>query len=563
MIRWSKELEVGDEIIDTQHKILIHTLEEVYEACSRGEGVKQLEQTINYLIDYVNIHFEAEEALQRKYNYPYYEKHKKIHERYKWAIRKIAEQRSEEGYTTKDLAELISYLNKMIVSHIQQEDINITRYIKGETEKIEYNSVGRCEIDKLTGLFAEGALYSRIEKYIEQDREKQFVYIGVNIQEFNRVNYSYGFDIGDEVLMYIAGYLQMYCSENLAMGRVYGDRFGIFMEKTKVLSEIIENAAYVKQKIEAGFRRKGSIIPLTLSVGVTVYPDNGTDLKMLRQAVNIAINESKLKEGNPVIVFEEKFKERIMRKANIIKLIQHHNLAKYLRVVYQPICVAKTGNIKGCEALLRLVDEEGVAISPVEFIPLAEKNNLINDLTYFCIREVGRLLEEIPREKLSYISVNLSPQQFEDPKFIKYMEALIGSGSLDMSRMFFEITETAIVDNFDKVTQCLKKLREMGSEIMIDDFGQAYSSLSYLGRMEVDAIKIDKSFLDDICCNENAKIILRGIVELAHQIGLRVIVEGVETDAQWRILKELQVERVQGFLFSKPLEKNELMEKLL
>lgn len=563
MIGWSKELEVGNETIDNQHKILIHTLENVYIACSRGEGLKQLSKTIEYLLGYVEVHFREEEDLQRKYDYPDYERHKIIHEAYKANIKKLVKKNPREEYTTHDLAELMKQMIHMITQHILKDDINIARYIKGERIKRQSNLVYTGGTDRLTGLMDEAALYAKIEKSLDEEKEKKFVYIGINIHGFNQLNYSYGLDIGDEILMYIAGCLQIYSSKSLAIGRVYGDKFGLFMEQTGDFEEIMQEVRYIKENIELGFRRRGAIVSLALCVGVICYPDEVKDLKEIRQAINIAINESKSIEGHPIVVFEECLKDKIMRKTKILKLIQNYELSKYLKVVYQPICEASTGNIKGCEALLRLVDEEGKVISPVEFIPLAEESNLINELTYFCIREVGEMLQEVPEDKLDYISVNLSPHQFEDPKFLKYMEALTSTDKLDMKRMFFEITETAIVNNFEVVTECLRELREMGSEIMIDDFGQAYSSLSYLGRMQVDAIKVDKSFLDDICCNENAKIILKAIVNLAHEIGLRVVVEGVETQEQWDILKEIKVERLQGFLFSQPIEKEELLQKLL
>lgn len=562
MIGWSEELELGDEVIDTQHKMLIQTLEDTYEACSRGEGLKQLEETMKSILEHVDIHFKDEEAIQRRYNYPHYEIHKKIHDNYRREISEIIKKKTENGYTIKDLAQVISYLTRMIIQHIQEEDADIGRHIRGEETRVNY-SVGNLRItDKLTGVMDEVSLYKRINETLEQNKEKEFIYVGINIYNFSQVNYTYGFDIGDQVLMYMAGYLQIHCNDTIGIGRVYGDRFDLLIEKTKDLSEIKKDLIYVKQKIEEGFRRKDAVIPLKLCMGVACYPQDGVDFKELRRAGNIALSESKTAPDHPLVSFEETMRAKIVRKSEIIKLIQPYNLDKHLRVVYQPICHADTGHIKGCEALLRLTDGEGNAISPEEFIPLAESNQLMNDLTYFCIKEVGRLLSEVPKEKLGYVSVNLSPYQFSDYRFINYIKQLTKSSKLDTRRMSFEITESTVVENFEEVTRCLKELRVMGSEIMIDDFGSAYSALSYLSRMEVDTIKIDKSFLEDIRNNKKAQVVLRGIIALAHEIDLTVIVEGVETKEEWELLKEMKVDRLQGFLFSRPLEKNDLIAKL-
>lgn len=563
MIEWEEKLKLGVDLIDEQHKMLIQALQDIYEACARGEGLKKLEETTQFIAWYVEKHFKEEERLQEKIGYPHYGEHKIIHEKYRQEVSLMLEEFKKNELTIKKLSQMINYLLKMIKIHIRQEDSQIAAFIKNNAIELEERALEEDEVglDRLTGLWKKEAFDEKVEQLLEHQKSTCFAYATLNVDGFNKVNKTYGYDIGEEIIIYISGILQQFVNEDIIIGRSYQDEFVLFIKLGNYEGMIKEFLEKIRKKIYEGLKRKESIVPLSASIGVALDKGDVKDIKVLAQRASIALSKAKEKGKNQVVFFEEEMYKEGVRSFNVIQLMQDYNLREYLEVFFQPIHDVKTHKVKGCEALLRLYNKEKNVISPVYFIPLAEENDLIVDIGYFCIEEVCRVYKRLQEKNImpEYVSINLSVNQFKDAKLVRRIKEIAHKYEVDPKHLYFEIVESTLIQDFEKAKKIIKELKALGSKIMLDDFGSGYSSLSYLSRVDVDIVKVDKSFLENIRDNVKAQIILQNMVQLAHTLNLKTVIEGVETEAEWKWVEYVKGDSVQGFLKSRPLREERLM----
>lgn len=561
-MKWSKTYELGIKEIDEQHKSLIQMLDNIYIACSRGEGTKYIEEAIRFLEGYVEKHFRDEEAIQALYNYPRIKEHQAIHKRYLEELNKLILEIKGKKVETQHIAKVVAYLNNMIRYHIKGEDKVLADYIKYQKIKVKKRHYVSYDEDKITGFYTLESFKKKMEINIKK-KWSHVVFAIIQVDGFSQVKRTYGYDIGDEVLIYLSGIFRAYEKEHLIITHTYENEFMICFNESYE-GEAIQTLEAIRENVYAGFHKEDSIIPLTLSIGISTKDEYTKTIKNLMQHASIAVDVAKQRGRNQIVHFTKEMHEDIKQKVELIRMLQPHQLHNYFRVVYQPIYDGKTLKIQGAEALLRLVDDEGKSIPPSVFIPFAEENQLIYGLGNFCVKEVSKCLYTIDQLGLAidHISINVSLKQVMDNQALESLLQHAQTYPIDLSKIFVELTESTLIEDRQKVNRFIDAIKSRGSKVLLDDFGSGFSALAYLSQVDMDVIKLDKSLVDHILTNKKAYTILKDTIKLIDQIGLSTVVEGIETKEQLEVVQKFGVGSIQGYYLSRPIEESQLIELL-
>jgi diguanylate cyclase (GGDEF)-like protein len=384
----------------------------------------------------------------------------------------------------------------------------------------------------------------------------------LDIDNFKNINDSLGHHIGDKVIKEVSSRLKRLLPQQAVLGHLGGDEFGIILPEpennrmAEMLSERI--ISLINQPFDLHHFSKR----LACSIGSVAYPGDGNDARILLQNADTAMYEAKDRGRNRLIKFNDQMnKEARMRlwlEIELQKALQQNGL----EVWYQPKVNARDFSINGAEALIRWKHPVEGYISPGAFIPVAERAGLIEHLGRVVMRDV---FSTVKRWKLQGIlpgrvAINLSPEQFGNPKLIDYMEKLLRTTELDPSCITFELTESAVMSDSEHTVQMLNAIKKLGFALSIDDFGTGYSSLSYLARFPIDELKIDRAFISDIDTLPKQITVIENIINLGKSLDLTVVAEGVETQQQATLLSNLNCHSIQGFHFYRPQPRQEVEE---
>ena len=417
-----------------------------------------------------------------------------------------------------------------------------------------------AHLDSLTGLYNRFGFTKRLEQLIQNETPLIMLYL--DIDNFKNINDSLGHHIGDKVIKEVSSRLKRLLPQQAVLGHLGGDEFGIILPEpennrmTEMLSERI--ISLINQPFDLHHFSKR----LACSIGSVAYPGDGNDARILLQNADTAMYEAKDRGRNRLIKFNDQMnKEARMRlwlEIELQKALQQNGL----EVWYQPKVNARDFSINGAEALIRWKHPVEGYISPGAFIPVAERAGLIEHLGRVVMREV---FSTVKRWKLQGIlpgrvAINLSPEQFGNPKLIDYMEKLLRTTELDPSSITFELTESAVMSDSEHTLQMLNAIKKLGFSLSIDDFGTGYSSLSYLARFPIDELKIDRAFITDIDTLPKQVTVIENIINLGKSLNLTVVAEGVETQQQATLLSNLNCNSIQGFHFYRPQPKQEVEE---
>ena len=306
-------------------------------------------------------------------------------------------------------------------------------------------------------------------------------------------------------------------------------------------------------------------VTISVSAGVCEYPGCGHDALELIKNAEIVLYASKQHEKGSISYFSDEilkvYQEEIVLENKLNDAILNNELSVY----FQPQYDANTGALRGAEALIRWLDEnENVVYRPLDFIPLAEKNGTIIEIGNFVFREVFKSIHEWKvKYRANYIiSINVSAIQLQRSDFIDNLQKLIDYYEVDPGLIELEITESVLINDFDTMIETLRILSQLGIRVSLDDFGTGFSSLSYLRELPITTLKIDKSFIDDICINNKTANITGSVVDMVKKLDLETVAEGVEHKEQLDCLKDMGCDLIQGFLLSKPVKKSEF-EKII
>ncbi|HSF79769.1 MAG TPA: EAL domain-containing protein, partial [Anaerolineales bacterium] len=422
--------------------------------------------------------------------------------------------------------------------------------------------------DALTGLPNRNLFLDRLERNLELARRREdylYAVLFLDTDRFKFVNDSLGHNIGDKLLVAIAKSLQNSLRETDTVARLGGDEFVILLEDIENSDEAIKITDRIQDKFSRPFLIDGHEIFISTSIGIILsdlHYDKSADI--LSDA-DIAMYRAKALGRARYVVFEPKMRTSLVARMEMENDLRRAIDSNEFKLHYQPIISLGTGTLTGFEALVRWLHPEKGMVSPGEFIPIAEESGLILPLGRWILREACTQLKlwhkRYPTSHLS-ISVNLSSLQFKQDDLAEQVGQILSETGLESHHLKLEITESFIMDNAQSIHDTIMKLKAMGVKVYIDDFGTGYSSLGYLHQFPIDTIKIDRTFIQRIDRNGDNAELVRAILNLARDLKLSVIAEGIETEDQLDQLRELSCEYGQGYYFSRPVDPS-MIESLM
>lgn len=424
--------------------------------------------------------------------------------------------------------------------------------------------------DALTGLPNRAFFMSRLTEALEKTHEIRDYKVSVlfiDLDRFKYVNDSLGHLVGDDLLKEIASRLTECMRPADIVARLGGDEFTILVQGKYDINEVTRIAERIQKKFALAFNLRGHQIYSSASIGILHASDKHQVSEDIMRDADTAMYQAKRAGKARHEVFDEKMhsaaKEILRLETDLRQAVEREEIA----VHYQPIYTLATGRIEGVEALARWRHSELGDVSPGKFIPLAEEIGLIDRLCEQVLRrscrDIGALKSEFADDASLKMSVNLSCRQFVQPTLVESIENILDEMEFSPSDLKLEITESIFFEHAERAVEMLNRLRALGTEIDIDDFGTGYSNLGYLKKLPISNLKVDQSFVSMIDVDGGNDEIVRAIVTLARNLGLRVIAEGVETESQLKKLKMLNCEAGQGFLFAPPMAYDQLRDFLI
>lgn len=423
--------------------------------------------------------------------------------------------------------------------------------------------------DILTGLPNRKMFMSRLSSALKaagQNRNCKVSVLFIDLDRFKYVNDSLGHLIGDQLLIGIAERLRECLRPSDIVARLGGDEFTILVEGGYDPNEVVRIAERIQQKFSIPFDLEGHEVFSSASIGILHASDQHLTAEDMMRDADTAMYQAKRAGKARHEVFDEKMhlaaKETLQLETDLRRAIDNGEIY----AMYQPMFSLSTGEIQGIEALTRWMHPKLGKISPARFIAIAEEIGMIDTLGEFILqrtcREVGPILNALSTDHNVTLSVNLSCRQFGQPNLVQNVKRILETTRFPADRLKLEITESIFFEYQAKAVEMLNEIRELGIEIDIDDFGTGYSNLGYLIKLPISTLKIDRSFVDPIDSEGKNTEIVKTVLALARNLGLKTVAEGIETEHQLRALKELGCDGGQGFLFAKPMEIDELRQYL-
>jgi diguanylate cyclase (GGDEF)-like protein/PAS domain S-box-containing protein len=408
--------------------------------------------------------------------------------------------------------------------------------------------------DDLTGLSNETQFTSSLNEVIESGKRlnNSFALVQINIEKLGEINDALGFSKGDQVLQEFAERLKLATEPLYKLARLRGDEFAILLNNCST-AEAIASVNKLGVLLNQPIVISNITLDISAKIGIAMFPEHGTTPHDLYRHSDSAVREAK-KKGEFFHVFDQSLDSdmpyRLALAAELRDAIEHNNLELYL----QPKVDFGTGRVCGVEALIRWNHPVRGLISPIQFIPLAEQIGLIKPLTEWVIDTALELLHVWENSGfIMPISVNLSARNLNEDDLVERIHQLKTKWNVGAELFEIEVTESSIMDDAEHALKVLRLLHEQGIALSVDDFGTGYSSLSYLQKLPVQFIKIDQSFIKDMLVSKESLMIVRSTIDLAHDLGKKVVAEGVETKEHWDQLVKLGCDKAQGYFFAKPM----------
>lgn len=471
--------------------------------------------------------------------------------------------------SNNELGELSKNFNKMLhiiktnyedLASMHEELLSNEEQLRSNYDHIEFLAYH----DILTNLPNKLAFLDYVNAALvtsPSERKIHSVYF-VDLDNFKTVNDTLGHEYGDSLLVRTAQILTAIIGDNGMLARAGGDEFLIFKEGISSRQAAVDFASIMIDCFRNPLDLNGEVVYVSMSVGIAVYPENGLTPNALIKNADIAMYKSKDTGKNKFTLFDTKMEEELNRNTLIVEVLRNAIESKEVYIQYQPLLELKSNTIIGFEALMRIRSERLGNLHPNEFIPIAEESGLIIELSSWLLRQACNFNKELidngiqPRP----VSVNISSIQINRPGFTNLLSEILEETGLPPKYLELEITESTLVSSIMDATTLISSLQNIGVQVSLDDFGTGYSSLNYLTKMPINTLKIDKSFVDNICFNAKDSCIAESIIQLAHSLNIKVVAEGVEHENQLALLKSLKCDIIQGFIFSAPLHPAALID---
>lgn len=420
--------------------------------------------------------------------------------------------------------------------------------------------------DPLTGLPNRTLLRDRMTIALAsaRRRDEKVAVLFLDLDNFKNINDSLGHTVGDFLLKDVANRLKRWTREQDTVARLGGDEFVVVLSAIREVADVRVVAERIVNDLAKPFLVQGNPLTASCSLGVSLFPDHGTDADALIKHADVAMYSAKENGRNNFQLFTPEMRDQVQEKSTLESSLRQALENKELFLVYQPQVNFSTGDIVGAEALLRWRHPEFGLVGPDRFIPIAENSGLIIPIGEWVLRTAcvqARLWQNEGLPALT-IAVNVSPVQFRQKAFPQLVKRILSETGLPPQYLDLEITEGLIISSPEVVQSAFKELREMGVKLSIDDFGTGYSNLSYLRHFRVHKLKIDRSFVRDLVSDPDDASITSTIISMARSLDLRVIAEGVENEEQMSFLRAHRCDEYQGFYFSKPIPASDFSDCL-
>lgn len=422
--------------------------------------------------------------------------------------------------------------------------------------------------DTITGLYNRNYFVRMLSEWLRKAEEEQAVVsvLCIDIDDFKKVNDGLGMIAGDELIQSFGLFLKSeFKNEHTLISHVNDDLFymAIYDPMGQYSVETIYNT--IREKLKEPFVLSSTLsLKITVCVGVAEYPEASKNSLELMNCAEIVMFKAKSMGKDNIQYFEApiltNFKETIQLENKLENALNDNEFELF----YQPQYDSKTKKLRGVEALIRWRDDLGKMISPGVFIPIAEQSGMIVPIGTWVLEEgISRFAKWKEKYDMPLvISLNISAIQYKRPDFVYNLLSILKKYQVNPEEIELEITESVLIDDFESVLEKLHVLKEYGIKISLDDFGTGFSSLSYLKGLPIDTLKIDKSFIDTVVCDDSTRVITESIVSMVKKLGCETVAEGVETEEQYEYLKDINCDNIQGYLLGRPMPASEI-EKII
>ncbi|CAG9623256.1 EAL domain-containing protein [Sutcliffiella rhizosphaerae] len=420
--------------------------------------------------------------------------------------------------------------------------------------------------DYLTGLPNRRLLNKAMEELITKhvDSGTEFAVLYINLDRFKYTNDTLGHSVGDALLQAVAGRLGTYKMQGHFVSRASGDEFILLYHGKNLLTRIKDIAKELIETLREPFYVEDYELFLTACVGVSVFPIDGEHGNTLLKNANIALYRAKELGKNYFEIFTPSISVKTYQQFTLERDMHKAIKEEQFEVYFQPKVHRDTYEIVGAEALIRWNHPVWGMVSPGEFIPLAEESGIINEIGDYVMEKVLKQLGSWKRQGMPLvpISINVAPQRFLRKNYFNMVKQTIINYEVNPNLLELEITESSFLHNSEVVLKMVQELRKLGVKVALDDFGTGYSSMTRLTELEIDILKVDRSFVKDVESNRKKAVILESLIIIAKELKMEVVVEGVETEAQLKFMQEKKCDIIQGYIFSKPVPAWQFTEML-
>ncbi len=456
------------------------------------------------------------------------------------------------------------------INQLQSTSLQVTAQLENFHKELTQNNQKLFEMahfDSLTGLINRAYLTYLVDDKLnsEDEREKRFALIYLDLDNFKHINDALGHLVGDNLLAIVATRLKTCVGAMDFVARTGGDEFCLVVNEIPTEDYVKDIAKRVLDALENPIAIDGRTLAISTSIGITFSLVDGVSAASLLQNADLAMYQAKAGGKNNYHIFNHQLHKdadsRMALEEELRSAVENKEFVLY----YQPQIDLKTGSLIGCEALIRWQHPTRGLLAPFFFIDTIENNGLIIPVGKWIIQEACRQCAQWRDNGLDNIkiSINLSARQFNDPDLIVDIQSAIQRYKISPEQLEFEVTESLLATDIQHAIELLKSLQSLGSTIAIDDFGTGYSSLNYIKRLPLDKLKVDRAFIKDLPDDNDDKQITAAIIAMAHTLNLKVVAEGVETKEQMHFLQTLSCEIGQGYLFDKPITPEEFEQSLL
>lgn len=461
-----------------------------------------------------------------------------------------------------------SYPEWLSISALRDEHGQVSRYVSvfmdiSERKEAERRVVHMAQHDFLTGLPNRMLLLDRLDqaiKHAKRDKTKVAIMF-LDLDRFKHVNDTLGHPVGDKLLVEIAGRITNVSRAGDTVSRLGGDEFVVMLPGLETVDDISGVADKVLESVSGPCVIDGREIEITTSIGISVFPDDGADGEALLHQADSAMYQAKQDGRDNYRFFTAEMNRRALERLDIEHKLRHALARKELRLYYQPQIDRLDGSLMGAEALIRWDNAAIGSVAPELFIPVAEETGLIIPIGEWALREACR--QNVAWRKAGLleiaVSVNLSAVQFRQKSLGRMIRGILEESGLDPAGLELEITESAVMSDAEAAIALLHEIKALGVKLVMDDFGTGYSSLTHLKRLPIDKLKIDQSFVRDMAVDADDAVIVGTIINMARNLGLKNVAEGVETAKQMEILTRYGCDGMQGYYFGGPMSADEFI----